>query len=245
MSLKKPNILFIMADQMAGPALPCYGHPLVKAPHLTRLANEGVVFESAYCNSPLCAPSRFSLHVRPTAVTHRRVRQCGGVRRRYPYLRSLPARPRLSHRSLRQDALRRPGSIARLRGAADHRHLSLRLRLDARLGTPRRTPLVVSQHAQRGAGRGCETTNQLDFDEEVAFHAVRKIYDFARDGDAQPFFLLVSFTHPHDPYAIPREYWDRYDHAEIAPPSVPPSLTINSTRTASASGACARWTNMP
>ncbi|MGH2524480.1 MAG: sulfatase-like hydrolase/transferase, partial [Anaerolineales bacterium] len=59
--MKKPNILFIMADQMAGPALPFRGHPIVKAPNLTRLAETGVVFDNAYCNSPLCAPSRFSL----------------------------------------------------------------------------------------------------------------------------------------------------------------------------------------
>ena len=56
-----PNILFIEADQMAAPALPAYGHPLVKAPHIDRLAENGVVFESAYCNAPLCAPSRFSM----------------------------------------------------------------------------------------------------------------------------------------------------------------------------------------
>jgi choline-sulfatase len=67
----------------------------------------------------------------------------------------------------------------------------------------------------------CETTNQLDYDEEVAFHAVRKIYEMARDGDDRPFCLTVSFTHPHDPYAITREYWDRYDHAEINLPAVP------------------------
>lgn len=55
--MKRPNILFIMADQMAAPLLPFYtpSSPL-KVPHLARLAAEGVVFDSAYCNSPLCAP---------------------------------------------------------------------------------------------------------------------------------------------------------------------------------------------
>ena len=61
MNTKQPNILLIMADQLAAPALPAYGHPLVKAPNIQTLANNGVVFESAYCNSPLCAPSRASL----------------------------------------------------------------------------------------------------------------------------------------------------------------------------------------
>ena len=61
MADKPPNILFIMADQLAAPALPFYGHPLVDTPHLSRLAGEGVQFENAYCNFPLCAPSRYSL----------------------------------------------------------------------------------------------------------------------------------------------------------------------------------------
>ncbi|MBL8157706.1 MAG: sulfatase-like hydrolase/transferase, partial [Anaerolineae bacterium] len=52
---KRPNILVLMADQLAAQALPCYGHPLVKAPHLSRLAERSVVFESAYCNFPICA----------------------------------------------------------------------------------------------------------------------------------------------------------------------------------------------
>ena len=57
----KPNILLIMADQLAVAALPFHGHPLVQAPNLSRLARDGVVFDSAYCNFPICAPSRFSL----------------------------------------------------------------------------------------------------------------------------------------------------------------------------------------
>jgi choline-sulfatase len=58
---RQPNVVFIMADQMAAPALPFYGHALVKTPHLAELAGNGVVFDAAYCNSPICAPSRFSL----------------------------------------------------------------------------------------------------------------------------------------------------------------------------------------
>ncbi|MEZ0198940.1 sulfatase-like hydrolase/transferase, partial [Pseudomonas qingdaonensis] len=55
--MTRPNILFIMADQMAAPLLPIYGPSPIKMPHLGRLAEQAVVFDSAYCNSPLCAPS--------------------------------------------------------------------------------------------------------------------------------------------------------------------------------------------
>src|SRR5829696_2734089 len=61
MAARPPNLLLIMADQLAAAALPTHGHRVVRAPALTALAERGTVFESAYCASPLCAPSRASL----------------------------------------------------------------------------------------------------------------------------------------------------------------------------------------
>jgi len=59
--LRKPNILMIMADQLAPQFLPIYGHPLVQTPHLEALAKRGTVFDNAYSNFPLCVPSRASM----------------------------------------------------------------------------------------------------------------------------------------------------------------------------------------
>ena len=56
----RPNLLILMADQLSASVLPAYGGKVAKTPHLDALADAGVVFESFYCNSPLCAPSRFS-----------------------------------------------------------------------------------------------------------------------------------------------------------------------------------------
>jgi hypothetical protein len=58
---RQPNVVFIMADQMAAPALPFYGHALVKTPHLAELAGNGVVFDAACCNSDLCAIALFAV----------------------------------------------------------------------------------------------------------------------------------------------------------------------------------------
>jgi hypothetical protein len=61
-SSKRPNILYIMADQMAAPLLKMNDpHSVIKTPHLDELAKTGINFASAYCNSPLCAPSRFTM----------------------------------------------------------------------------------------------------------------------------------------------------------------------------------------
>ncbi len=57
---KPPNIVLIMADQLAPQFTGTYGHPLVKTPHMDALAARGTRFDAAYCNSPLCAPSRAS-----------------------------------------------------------------------------------------------------------------------------------------------------------------------------------------
>jgi choline-sulfatase len=57
----RPNFLILMADQLTARALPAYGNRIAKTPHIDALADGGVVFESFYCNSPLCAPSRFSM----------------------------------------------------------------------------------------------------------------------------------------------------------------------------------------
>ncbi|MCL7454327.1 MAG: sulfatase-like hydrolase/transferase, partial [Anaerolineae bacterium] len=197
-----------MADQMAGPALPMYGHPVARSPNLERLAEEGVTFESAYCSSPLCAPSRASL------VTGQLASRIGA----YDNAAAFPASvPTFGH------YLRDQGYYTCLCGkmhfvGPDQLHgFEERLTTDiypAGFGwTPdwdhpeRRLSWYHNMLSVVQAGT-CLTSNQLDFDEEVAFQAVRKLYELAREPAGRPFCLLVSFTHPHDPFAITPEYWE-------------------------------------
>lgn len=66
----------------------------------------------------------------------------------------------------------------------------------------------------------CVRSNQLDFDEEVMYKSTQFLFDHVRQRPDQtrPFCMTVSLTHPHDPYAITEEYWDRYDGVEIPLP---------------------------
>jgi choline-sulfatase len=70
-----------------------------------------------------------------------------------------------------------------------------------------------------GAGVA-EITNQMEYDDEVAFAAGQKIYDLARGKDDRPWCLTVSFTHPHDPYVARREFWDMYSDCKHLQPDI-------------------------
>ena len=66
----------------------------------------------------------------------------------------------------------------------------------------------------------CARSVQLDYDDDVTHQAVQEIFDCARRGDGRPFFLQVSYTHPHDPYLCRQDHWDRYEDSDIPPPQV-------------------------
>ena len=56
------NILFIMCDQLRADYLSCYGHPFLNTPNIDKIADMGVLFNHAYCQAPLCGPSRASFY---------------------------------------------------------------------------------------------------------------------------------------------------------------------------------------
>ena len=79
----------------------------------------------------------------------------------------------------------------------------------------------------------CVRTNQVDFDDEAAFMAERAIFDIARSRDRRPFLLVASFSHPHDPFAVPQRYWDLYRDSDIDMPATaiaPEALDAHSRR---------------
>ncbi len=64
------NILFIMCDQLRADYLGCYGHPFLKTPNIDALAAQGVQFTRAYCQDPLCGPSRASFYTGRYVSSH-------------------------------------------------------------------------------------------------------------------------------------------------------------------------------
>jgi choline-sulfatase len=229
--VRRPNLLLIMADQLAAQWLPAYGHPIVSAPALDGLADAGVVYESAYCASPLCAPARAALL---TGQLASRV----GV---YDNAAELPASvPTVAHR------LRAEGYATCLAGkmhfvGPDQLHgFEERLTTDIypadldwtpdwSLGPGERLPWYHTMESVLRPG-ACAASMQMDYDDEVAFRAARKLLDLARRRPREPFFLCVSFTHPHDPWEVRPRYWERYDHAAIDLPRSPVATDPHSRR---------------
>jgi choline-sulfatase len=218
----RPNILLVMADQLAAPFLPAYGGPAI-TPAIDRLAAEGVVFESAYSNSPLCAPARFAM------MAGRLNSKIGAYDNASEFASSIPT---FAH------YLRSAGYQTSLIGkmhfvGADQLHgFEDRLTTDIYPADFGWTPDWADPEGRFdwwfhnmdsvvNAGVA-EASNQLDYDDDVGYQAVRKLRDLARTSDTRPWFVTVSFTHPHDPYVARREFWDRYDHDAIPMPNVGP-----------------------
>ena len=210
-----------MADQLGAGWTPPYGQATVRAPAITALADAGVVFDNAYCASPLCAPSR-------AALLTGRLPSRLGVYDNAAELRA--SEPTVAHR------LRAAGYATCLSGkmhfvGPDQLHgFEQRLTTDVypadlewtpdwRLGPEERLPWYHTMESVLEPGV-CTASMQMDYDAEVAHRAVRKLHDLARGTGEQPFFLCVSFTHPHDPWELHRSYWDRYDPDAIDLPAV-------------------------
>ena len=217
-----PNILVIQADQLTPSVLPTYGHPLVKTPHLDKLAADGVVFESAYCNFPLCVPSRASM------MAGRFAHNISS----WDNAMEMPASvPTLAH------YLRNLGYHTVLSGkmhfvGPDQLHgFTERVTTDIYPANFAWTPNWIVGERYRPTGINpaaivdagvCVRSLQIDYDEEVEHATVQQIHDLARFHKDKPFLLWASFTHPHSPYVTPQKYWDLYDHDDIDMPKVPP-----------------------
>jgi len=220
--MTQPNILIFMVDQLNGTLFPDGPADWLHAPNLKKLAEKSTRFANTYTASPLCAPGRASF--------------MSGL---------LPSRSRVYDNAAEFAAdiptyahhLRRAGYQTCLSGkmhfvGPDQLHgFEERLTTDiypADFGwTPDyRKPgeRIEWWYHNLGSVTGAgvaEISNQMEYDDEVAYNATRKVYDLARGHDERPWCLTVSFTHPHDPYVARKKYWDLYEDCEHLLPQIP------------------------
>jgi choline-sulfatase len=216
----RPNILFIQVDQLTAQTLKSYGDGICHAPTLDALAANGVVFETAYCNFPLCAPSRFSMATGQLCST------VGAYDNAAEFSAEIPTYAHYLRAGGYQTAL-----SGKMHFIGPDQFHGFEKRLTADLYPADFAWVPNWEHegkrdtndprAVRIAGV-CHRSVQIDYDEEVTHQAIQHIYDMARSDDPRPFFLQVSYTHPHEPYLCQKEYWDLYEDVEILLPSVGP-----------------------
>ncbi|UTS81098.1 choline-sulfatase [Phaeobacter piscinae] len=217
-----PNILIVMVDQLNGTLFPDGPADFLHAPNLKKLAARSTRFKNAYTASPLCAPGRASF------MSGQLPSRTGVYDNAAEFRSDIPT---YAHH------LRRAGYYTCLSGkmhfvGPDQMHgFEDRLTTDiypADFGwTPDyRKPgeridwWYHNMGSVTGAGVA-EISNQMEYDDEVAYHAKAKLYDLARGKDDRPWALTVSFTHPHDPYVARKKYWDLYEDCDHLLPQVP------------------------
>jgi choline-sulfatase len=232
MSEPKPNILFIIADQLIPFLTGAYGHPVVKTPNLDRLVKKGVRFDAAYSPCPVCAPARASL------MTGKYVSNIGAYDNAAAFSCEEPT---FAH------YLTLAGYDTVLAGkmhfvGPDQLH-GFRQRFNTNIypadfswvparGVDRQ---ASKRHALQYVGDNIEVGhwNQfLSYDEETHFRALEYLHARgierreakARSETDSPFLLCVSYHHPHEPFSPPRELWDLYEGEEIDIPVYPEDL---------------------
>lgn len=219
---KSPNILIIMVDQLTGTLFPDGPADFLHAPHLKALAGRSARFRNNYTASPLCAPGRASF------MSGQLPSRTGVYDNAAEFISSIPT---FAHH------LRAAGYYTCLSGkmhfvGPDQLHgFEERLTTDiypADFGwTPDyRKPgeridwWYHNLGSVTGAGVA-ETSNQMEYDDEVSFLANQKLYQLSRESDDEnrrPWCLTVSLSHPHDPFVARRQYWDLYENCQALDP---------------------------
>lgn len=204
---RRPNILFIAVDDL-NTDLGCYGHPLVRSPHVDQLARRGVRFERAYAQFPVCNPSRTSL------LSGRYPESTGVLDNRTDPRTHLPGVPFLPQ------YLRSNGYFTARVGKIFHDgndgpqdwDLSLDPRPKGTIGRTGAGRNLTGGKLPYLEVREAEGTDEDQPDGLIAAEAV-KLLEQKRD---QPFFLAVGFRKPHDPYIAPKKYFAPYPPEKFA-----------------------------
>jgi len=226
----KPNVLLICVDDLK-PLLGCYGDKTVKSPNVDRLAARGLLFERAYCNQAVCAPSRNALMTgsRPTTTG---VYNLGtNFREANPEAVTLPQY--FMQQGFRTEAV---GKIFHV-GHGNHedpaswtvphfQQKSIAYALStsrAEAGLTREEALFANQNAgnlPKGAPvESADVPDDAYPDGKIADEAIKRLQS-ARAKPNEPFFLAVGFLKPHLPFCAPKKYWDLYDRGVFKVPAL-------------------------
>lgn len=219
--MTKPNILIFMVDQLNGTLFPDGPADWLHAPNLKKLAAKSTRFANTYTASPLCAPGRAAfmsgLLPRRTRVYDNAAEFASDIPTYAHHLRRAGYQTCLSGKMHFVGPDQLHGFEERL--TTDIYPADFGWTPDYRKPGERIEWWYHTLNSVKVAGTAA-VNHQMDYDDEVAYHATQKVYDYARSKDDRPWCMTVSFTHPHDPYVTRPKYWDLYEDCEHLDPPV-------------------------
>lgn len=204
---RKPNIIVIMSDEHNASVLGSYGNDIVRTPNLDGLSRHGVTFESCYCNSPLCVPSRLSF------TSGKYISRIGAWSNNcWIPSADCPSLPRVMNATgyesflcgkMHYDSTRRYG-FTEIGGNMNNSYKTGK-------GNRRAADNLTPKDGISGRFNNFHTGNNssiLTHDRNVTSGTV-EFLDNRRVSD-KPFFLLVGYLAPHFPLIVPEKYLEPY-----------------------------------
>ena len=226
----KPNVLFLICDDL-NCDLGAYNHPIVRSPNIDRLAQSGVRFKNAYCQYPLCGPSRASfmtgLYPDQTLVRRNAIY----IRERVPNVQTMSQMFRESGYFATRIGKIYHYNVPRHIGTSGHDDpYSWDYTINPRGRDKEDENLIFSlrpgsqqEFGDKFGGTlswlAAEGTDEEQTDGIAATEAIQLLKQYA--GENRRFFLAVGLFRPHTPYVAPKKYFDLYPLEKIVVPEVP------------------------
>jgi len=229
-SNKKPNVLFIISDDLTATALSSYENKVCRTPNIDKLASEGTRYTKSYCQYPVCGPSRASLMFGyyPTAT-----KTYGYVSGRENVGNQNASLPELfknnGYYTARVSKIYHMGIPSDIEkgtnGTDDEASWTERFNSKAaEWKTPGEAELVQDNPDGKIERIGGNKMTIVKADGDDLVHADGKTAETAsaliRKHKAEPFFLAVGFVRPHVPFVAPKRYFDSYPYQDITVPDV-------------------------